>query len=199
MKINRSTHFMILVLFAIAFVVIYLYYTIKDVKKIHAEIARLSNDVLQLTQSITNITNTLINQAAPLASSAAVCMAPFAQTSSTQGINKVQVTIPVGTVDEAETGSVSGDSVATAEMHKIIESIDEVEDTHETQEAEQVDVQTAPQSVMSTNTQSPLDVKQLKSLPYDALKKYCKDNGLDSKGTKDALVARIVATQQTVA
>lgn len=182
MKINRSTHFMILVLFAIAFVVIYLYYTIKDVKKIHLEISRLSNDVLQLTQSISNITNTLISQAAPAPStSAAVCVAPFTVAHSAP---QVHVTIP------EETGSSSGDSVETAEMHKIIESIDEVEEVEAPITTNNAD---AEQQVGSLQT--PFDANQLKSMSYDTVRKYCKDNGIDTKGSKDALVARILAKQ----
>lgn len=188
MKINRSTHFMILVLFAIAFVVIYLYYTIKDVKKIHVEVARLSNDVLQLTQSISNITNTLLNQNTQgVAASAGVCFAPFTpSTPQVPEVPQVQVTVP----DTAAPESVSGDSVASAEMHKIIETIDEDEEVQQTVIEEDAQIE---------QTQIVFDAKQLKALSYDALKKYCKDNGIDTKGTKDALVTRVLSRQQTVA
>lgn len=180
MKINRSTHFMVLVLFAITFVVVYLYYTIKDVKKIHLEIARLSSDVLKLTQSISNITTTLINQTTPitpLATGAGACLASFSQP-----IPQVQVTIP-NNIPESE----SGDSVATAEMHKIIETIDEVEEIEDINSNDVTDEVKADQPAIAPQT----DPKQIKTLSYDALKKYCKENGIDSKGTKDALLARV--------
>jgi hypothetical protein len=187
MKINRSTHFMVLVLFAIAFVVVYLYYTIKDVKKIHLEIARLSNDVLKLTQSISNITNTLINQTTPitpLAAGAGACLASFSQP-----IPQVQVTIP-NNITESE----SGDSVATAEMHKIMETIDDVEENDDNDANDAIDVTGGTPAEQSVNP-TQIDAKQIKTLSYDALKKYCKENGIDSKGTKDALAARIMAKQ----
>lgn len=179
MKINRSTHFMVLVLFAIAFVVVYLYYTIKDVKKIHLEIARLSNDVLKLTQSISNITNTLINQTTPITPLAAgACMASFSQP-----IPQVQVTIP-NNITESE----SGDSVATAEMHKIIETIDDGEEVEADADTQALTTEHANDVGIAQ-----LDAKQLKTVSYDALKKYCKENGIDAKGTKDVLVSKILA------
>lgn len=47
-KIDKSTHLLILFTFAIIFVVVYLYYTIIDVRKIQKELKTLSEDVLAL-------------------------------------------------------------------------------------------------------------------------------------------------------
>lgn len=47
-KIDKSTHLLILFTFAIIFVVVYLYYTIMDVRKMQKEIKTLSEDVLAL-------------------------------------------------------------------------------------------------------------------------------------------------------
>jgi uncharacterized protein YoxC len=60
MKFNKFTHLSIIVFLSIVFIVIYLYYTISDVKKIHNEVRRLSSDIEKINQSLQNITTTII-------------------------------------------------------------------------------------------------------------------------------------------
>lgn len=58
MKINTTTHLTILFTFAIIFVVIYLYYTIIDVRKISLDVKKLSQDIAKLNNELTEIKKT---------------------------------------------------------------------------------------------------------------------------------------------
>lgn len=61
MKINTTTHLTILFTFAIIFVVIYLYYTIIDVRKISLDIKKLSQDITKLNNELTEIKKTSVD------------------------------------------------------------------------------------------------------------------------------------------
>jgi len=61
MKINTSTHLTILFTFAIIFVVIYLYYTIIDVRKISLDIKKLSQDITKLNNELTEMKKTSVD------------------------------------------------------------------------------------------------------------------------------------------
>lgn len=199
MKFNRLTHFMIMVFFAITFVVVYLYYTIKDVKKITNEVQKLSKDVLTLSQSISSITSTLLTQTP-------VCYAPTQHNTTTSNI---QIT-PKPTVSNQQTElQDDASSEAADDLHKIIETIDDEEFTKEENiDITQCDVEQSfeipvsepteqEQVITTTTTDTPstkLDAKTLKGLSYDALKKYCKENGIDAKGNKEALISKILVS-----
>lgn len=60
MKISSSTHLTILVTFALIFVVIYLYYTITDVRKMSVELKKVTQDVQTLSSSFAKVSNDLI-------------------------------------------------------------------------------------------------------------------------------------------
>lgn len=184
MKFNRLTHFMIIVFLAVTFIVVYLYYTIKDVKKISTEVHKLSQDVLTLSQSITSITNTLISQAPqcyaqPISSN-------VTQPSQTAPSSSIQVTVQEAQLDDGY------ESDAVDDLHKIIETI---EDEKQVQE-EHVDISQHSEGEHETpvTDEQTIDAKALKAMSYDALKKYCKDKGIDAKGNKDALISKILAS-----
>ena len=188
MKFNRLTHFTIIVFLAVTFIVIYLYYTIKDVKRISTEVQKLSKDVLSLSQSISSITSTLLTQAP-------VCYAPIATSVPTNSVNITAVN--TGSAQEASHDSdIQADDVSETadDLHKIIETIDDEE-----HKDRKVDITELTDKEISMETQrdhdlSRLDVKDLKALPYDTLKKYCKERGIDAKGTKETLISKILSS-----
>jgi CCR4-NOT transcriptional regulation complex NOT5 subunit len=191
MKLNKLTHFMIIVFFAVTFIVVYLYYTIKDVKKISTEVQKLSKDVLTLSQSISSITSTLLTQAP-------MCYAP----PSTNGVVEtvtgsptIQVTVQAEGVDDEASSETADD------LHKIIETIDdEAQDTKDNVDILQLAEPTDGESPSATTAEahqesdSRLDAKTLKNMPYEAIKKYCKEHGIDAKGTKEVLIGKILAS-----
>lgn len=191
MKFNKLTHFMIIVFLAVTFIVVYLYYTIKDVKKISTEVQKLSKEVLALSQSISSITTTLINQA-PVCYTPSVPSAPSAP-SSTQTVpqaSSIQVTVQEGIILDDESDNVD-------DLHQIIETIDD-ENAQAPGNVDilQLNTEDAPQSTEQelTKPTSKLDAKDLKSLSYETLKKYCKENGIDAKGNKETLISKILAS-----
>ena len=52
MKLNKNTHFFIITTFAIVFVVVYLYYTIVDVRRLSNDVSRLSRDLVALSETV---------------------------------------------------------------------------------------------------------------------------------------------------
>jgi hypothetical protein len=191
MKLNRLTHFMIIVFFAITFVVVYLYYTIKDVKKITNEVQKLSKDVLTLSQSISSITSTLLTQTP-------VCYAP---TQQNLNASNIQVTQKPNQPNEVQDDA---SSEAVDDLHKIIETIDDESPQEENMDILHVDeepciegiegIETTENEPSSTPPTTRPDAKTLKGLSYEALKKYCKENKIDIKGNKEALISKILAS-----
>lgn len=197
MKFNRLTHFMIIVFLAVTFIVVYLYYTIKDVKKISTEVQKLSKDVLALSQSISSITSTLLSQAP-------VCYAPTSTEAKVQqavqsNASNIQVTLQGEAVYDDESDAVD-------DLHQIIQTIDD-ENTPATTPANidilqlQSDENTPSKEETPTEKEQPenkkkptIDAKDLKNLSYESLKKYCKDHGIDAKGNKEALISKILAS-----
>jgi cell division protein FtsB len=55
MKLNASTHITIIFTFALIFVVIYLYYTIIDVRKINTDISKVTKELQSLTTSVSKL------------------------------------------------------------------------------------------------------------------------------------------------
>jgi hypothetical protein len=60
MKLNKTVHIMILLTFAIVFVVIYLYYTINDLKKLSVETKKNAQDIQSVVTTL-NALNKAIN------------------------------------------------------------------------------------------------------------------------------------------
>ena len=58
-KINKSVHVMILLTFAIIFIVIYMYYTINDVKKLGLEMKKNSQDIQNIVSTLNNLNKSI--------------------------------------------------------------------------------------------------------------------------------------------
>jgi len=227
MKFNKFTHLSVILVLAIVFIVVYLYYTISDVKKIHNEVSKLTGDITKLNTSISSITSTLTLMLAPQTTSAPQCSAPA------PGGAAVCMMPPspavVGPAVEVEVES----SVDSQELKTIMETIEDedkqeqivqapksvpimydndvanledLKDVEELMAATQMpqtlkdapkllDITTIgePQVAASINTEdlTKLSLDELKKVSYDVIRKYCKDNGFNYKGSKDVLIYRI--------
>jgi hypothetical protein len=60
MKLSGSTHMTILFSFALVFVVIYLYYTINDVKRMHEDIKKVQTEVQSLTTTVNKLNTDVV-------------------------------------------------------------------------------------------------------------------------------------------
>ena len=92
------------------------------------------------------------------------------------------------------------DSVATADVQKLLsdplldDDIDEVID-NVSNEISNVTEEVLPSSVVLDYKldYKKLSIDELKAMKSEDLKEYCRVNGLNTKGTKDAMIARIKA------
>lgn len=210
MKFNKLTHLTILVVLAIVFIVVYLYYTIKDVKKIHNEVQKLTANITDMNTSISNITSTLI----PLLNSNQN-QRVNSRDVELEGNN--QCAYVVSNIPKTNNVADDESSVNSQELKTIMETIDdERKEVTETQQCvndvanlddieeminEEQTLKDASQTLDITNLSeiaetkdedlSALSVDDLKKISYEQIRKYCKNNGINYKGTKDVLIYRI--------
>jgi hypothetical protein len=106
-------------------------------------------------------------------------------------------------VDETEETDETADeevesSVGTEDVKNLLNDMPEDDDCSEDNDDvnEVLELSMAPTNVdpvVVEKSMKSMTPEQLKSESYDDLKKYCKDNGLSTKGKKDELIQRILS------
>lgn len=211
MKFAKLNHMSIITLFAIAFIVVYLYYTISDVKKIHSEVKKMSQDIDKLNQSITNITTSILPMLTfPSAPSAVSQPQPQPQPQQVLGVQTLQSQQNYNSFHQDDDES----SVGEHELTKIMETIEvddgHIDDVDADADADDVDTEIdintdtdknvatfdIELSGVVTPSQQTVDIaslsaEELKKVPYNDIRKYCKLNNIDDKGSKEVLIYRI--------
>ena len=205
MKLAKLNHMSIITLFAIAFIVVYLYYTISDVKKIHSEVKRMGQDIDKLNQSITNITTSIL----PMLTFPSAAPAPT--TAQYQPATRQQTQPQPQTQEQQDEDDAS---VGSHELTKIMETIDveesvDADDVDESSTAKyNIDTTTSVvvedtasntfvptivdvQPLAATVDIGSLSAEDLKKVPYNDIRKFCKSNNIDDKGSKEVLIYRI--------
>lgn len=162
----KSTHIAILLFFAITFTVFYLYFTIRDVRKLQVEVKKLQNElgvVKALSATVGQIQSEMQQLSVPI-----IEVAPSA--------------------DQAEVES----SVDTAEIRNILDADADADDVEAANtEAEVKEEPEAEDEAAEEEPAPTLNPTTLKQLKLDELKELCKERGLSSKGNKNELLARI--------
>lgn len=194
MRFNKFTHLSLLVVFAIIFIVIYLYYTISDVKKIHQEVSKLTRDMEFLNGSLQQMTTALLTNTIPIST-------PSAPPANIETEPPVAALAPE---QVQESNDDEDEEVASQEIQQIMESIEDDEDQelNSTSLTPNVDINsidavdvtetvTSKQSVTLEN----FTMEELKKVSYDDIKKYCKEHSINTKGTKDVLIYRIAQSK----
>ena len=235
MKFNKLTHLSIIVVFAIIFIVVYLYYTISDVKKIHNEVKKLTMDIEKMNHSITSITGAILPLVTPqmaaaydstnemlscplpmqagAGASAGACIKPEDTASvGSQELHNIMQTIDdednedsavAGVGAGAGAGAVAGEVPAKGTNIDITQLdaatlssalIDVSEETAE--DLEDLEALEAPTTPDCGETHEPVSVgsmtaEELKHVPYEDIRKYCKQNNINTKGSKEVLIYRI--------
>lgn len=203
-KIDKSTHMLILFTFALVFVVVYLYYTITDLRKMQKEVKRLTDELAALKAG------TGANAKVQVLSPAAAAV-PAPQPSPPVGAQQAKVVVkqlaPEPVADDAS-------SVASDEIREALKGSDdedekpavapvpsgakEEEGDGEEQEDAEINIEdliAAPAAKDATGeaaTEITLDI--LGKMKYEDLREYCRKHGLSQKGNKDVLMSRIAAT-----
>jgi hypothetical protein len=167
MKINKNVHFLILLAFIIVFVVIYLYYTITDVKKLAVELKKNTQDIQSIATTLTTL-NKSIND---LKSQSTII---------TPNEFNIQEDVEVDAdVEEEDTHD---------DMKKLLLQIDEDEPEEESEEESEEEQPAEPEPEEQQPEESIIDLKLLK---LDELRNICKTNNISSKGSKDQLISRL--------
>ena len=179
-KLNKTTHMMILMTFTIVFVVVYIYYVIRDVKKIHGDVKKQSVEITGLASEIQEIKSVVSGM---LASPPPLQMMPMPVPvpMPTPAPVKVPVAVAVAVAvekDEDEEEDVA--SVATDDIKKLVED----EEEPEAEAGEEADTEVASADAFTE--------EQLKKLKLDEIKEICKNLGVNAKGNRDVLIARIL-------
>lgn len=184
LKINKTTHIMILSVFAIVFIVVYLYYTINDVKKLSAEVKKNSADITKLTQDIQNAMTVITNLNSDILEVKGNSIGSFVRQKS-QFKSKLEIND-----DESEQSSVDSQLLKNI----LVEHDDDgtVEEVIESDEG--VDIkEIVEDNIIETDIKEEKVVVDYKSMKYEELKELTKRKGISSKGTKDQLIARLVS------
>lgn len=208
------THLSIFVVLSIVFIVVYLYYTISDVKKVHAEVKKITQDVEALSKSINNITTSIM----PLLTVPAPSQPQYSPAEFVSAV--VQPTVSVVENVSIKQQEVTVDDVSTAdseEIQNLMETIDDEEKTQEEGTSEEVvvtkeepepvaetpanidiskldvnDTQTVEPSVNATVDLRTLSVEDLKTkVSYEDMRRFLKSMNMNVKGTKEVLIQRI--------
>lgn len=177
-KLNKATHMLILMTFTIVFIVVYMYYMIRDVKKIYAdvkkqgqEVVALQSQVQELKNAVANVSNSLVPH--PIMHEA-VFMSPMAFPQ--------QQAAPVPEVDVQEEDA---ESVATEDIKKLVEDGDAPE--------EEVVADVPVPAVAPTVTEDEVYTEEsLKKLKFEEIKDICKKLNITVKGSKESLIAKII-------
>lgn len=215
-KIDKTTHLAILITFALVFIIIYLYYTINDVRKLQVEVKKLQEDVGGIQKLLTSVGNLKNEQVCAVAPSQKV---QKAQQPIPQPVNIDIKEIPV-TVAQAKDSEVFDDasSVNTDEIRDILDVEEKEHQVHPVGPTQVPQGMQDAQDVLDMqgtkdieNTQDMQDMQEttheqdleewptpevVATMKYDELRDFCKKHGLSTKGTRDVLIARINDTNR---
>lgn len=196
-KLNKSTHMLILMTFTIVFVVVYMYYTIKDVKKMYTEVKKHEQDIQNLQKldgDIKEMKNILsmIMGSGPMPDQ---IMMPHNATA-------VQYAPPppphVSSKHPHPPRSQMADdaSIATDDIKKLVDDDDMLDEDMEIvpTEDETVLVQenACEQVQEAANVSDEYTEEQLKNMKFDDLKEIAKKKKVSIKGTRESLITRIM-------
>jgi hypothetical protein len=221
MKFNKLTHLSIIVVLAILFIVVYLYYTIRDVKKIHSEVTKLTSDITEMNRSISSITTAIL----PMVSSpqvGGVCQMPQSQPQPQQSkpsmqmqqtveddessVNSQELKTIMETIEDEDKSIVVQETPSVPVYVNDVANLDDLKDVEELMAEQQQTLKDAPRTLditslgeLSSHTESidddvdlsALSLDEIKKISYNQLRRYCKNHGINNKGTADVLIYRI--------
>lgn len=183
MNFNKSTHLLILFTFAIIFVVLYLYYTINDVKRMSNELKKVNADIQKITHDLQGLAGSFNN----LNSSNNLLIQKQTQqlqphTTTVIEVEKHTKNVPI--INQIHSDDESSDdddatSVNTEELKNIIND-NVIEDDDENNE------ENVEELVVKSDSEG-----DLRKLKYEDLKDLCKQKGISSKGTKEQLIVKL--------
>lgn len=209
-KFNKSTHLMILFTFAIIFVVLYLYYTINDVKRMSNELKKITSDVQKINLDIQGLngalnnlnlaTNNLIVQKQSHQNTTASVQVVAKPVNNSQSCQIKQSSTALINDLEDDDEDDDATSVNTEELKNIINENDGEEEEEKSSESEKKESIIPTDGVSDADESDDNDDLKLEEtvdfhkLKYEELKDLCKKKGISTKGTKDQLISKLQAS-----
>ena len=175
-KLNKYLHMLILMTFTIVFIVVYLYYIIRDMKRMYQDFKKQAADVQTLQATVSEIKSAVEmvlygTGTAPAAAAIAVTTvcAPAPEA----------VSMPPAAIDNIDT-----ESVESEDIRKLVEDGDD-EVAEEAKEE-------AKEDASSDEPEHPLTKDEVTSMKLDQLKQVCKKHNISTKGSRETLINRIL-------
>lgn len=205
-KLNKSTHMLILMTFTIVFVVVYMYYTIKDVKKMYAEVKKHEQEIQNLTKLEHEVkemkgvigmvmSGGMIAPVPPEQFMMAAQHVPVAPAPASKFPNSR----PPPQSQQSQSVIADDVSVATEDIKKLVDDDDAEDNTQDIIE-EFADEAPKHESVSVNEVTSDVSAQggdfteeQLKKMKFDDLKEIAKKKNISIKGTRDSLITRIMS------
>lgn len=182
LKIDKTTHMMILFTFGLVFVSIYLYYTIVDVRRVQTEMKRLLEDnearKAATAKEIEALSNAVM-QLSVKTPEQKPCVPPVCE------IKKERVQI-VEVIPVEKTIEKDDDSVITEDIRKSLEC-----DSDEDVDVEIEAILESEQDNNEKKSQVSMTEDKLQTMKYEELRDMCKEVGISYKGVKDVLYKRL--------
>lgn len=185
-KIDKHTHLIILFTFALVFVVIYLYFTITDVRKMQRDITKLAADVAALQPQ---------QQQQPKVAGGSPTL-PVPTVVQVQHAKVPQpeiIQVPAQVVEE-EIITVEDDdeedveSVVTEDIKAVLTPCEEEGEEEEVEEM-------LPEMVETNESEAVVTEQLLQTLKFEELKDMCRKRGIKIQGTKEALMKRLLESE----
>ena len=173
-KLNKYLHMLILMTFTIVFIVVYLYYIVRDMKRMYQDFKKQAADVQTLQATVSEIKSAVemfLYGGAPAAAAIAVTTVCAPATEAV-----AQPTAAISNID--------AESVESEDIRKLVEDGDD--------EAADEAAEEAPLSSQPDEQQPPLTKDEVMSMKLDQLKEVCKKNNISTKGSRETLINRIL-------
>ena len=200
-KLDKNTHMMVLFTFSLIFIVVYLYYTITDVRKMQKEVKRLSDELLKL-QKEPPVQIKPVTAPTPAPATAPINPVPIVECKQVEPSADINIHEDDGSVftDEIRETLECTDDDEDIDLQNIINSADKqtfgVADV--VAGAAVVEVGAVAEAVVEAVVDVgavAIDEADILQMKYDDLKELCKKRNLSQKGAKDVLIKRLLESK----
>ena len=201
-KIDKTTHLLILFTFALVFVTVYLYYVICDVRKLQAEVRKLNEEADARKTATAKDLETLSNAVMQLSKTSCVipekkevtvttCVVPQVKEIPVHSAHIVEDDLEsVLTEDIRNTLNCHSDDDEDDQQEGVVEEEGQVPDQVIDQDKDLlVEILEAEEAEKVVDTLPSLD--DVQSMKYEELRDFCKQHNLSTKGIKDVIMKRV--------
>jgi hypothetical protein len=171
-KLNKYLHMLILMTFTIVFIVVYLYYIVRDMKRMYQDFKKQAADVHTLQATVSEIKSAVEMVMYGAAPAAAVAAIAVTATEASQAVQAPQAP-PVDT-----------ESVESEDIRKLVEDGDDAEEDAPQPSLIEEEEVAADEHVLTKD--------EVMSMKLDQLKEVCKKNNISAKGSRETLITRIL-------